>query len=322
VPRGLGNNLVAGFIGGPRSRPFAGCSIILMLGPRCARNPQPERDPRPYHATICAYVNPATRFCDAERSAPSIQAACPTGFSFFDRPLPLDRTGRFYVASRALERAGRDEVFFRWQPRDIFRRANWIPVSHRAEEEAVLSATQSPVAREVFRSLCGAKQRGNGLDKLRIVAPRSDPLPASGGGEDSSSPALPGGPPSRCAQASGNSCIGELSWFFGFCIEERLGLRCGGLSIAPMWRRSKRHKSDQIVKLHERESDQWRGGDAHIAYASSRQILEAVIAFSLLPNERRSQIRLIRETAARYLPSGLVAGGDVAAARSISLSAG
>ena len=112
-------------------------------------------DPDPYHGYKMRYVNPAS----GDYAMPTIGTfiqLLPKGFSTG----PYRSTdGTVYVA---VEGAGESRVgdqVFRWKPRDIFVAPSWIPVSHDAEDEAVLfSYSDRPVQEKLG---LWREQRGN-----------------------------------------------------------------------------------------------------------------------------------------------------------------
>ena len=112
-------------------------------------------DPDPYHGYKMRYVNPAS----GDYAMPTIGTfiqLLPKGFSTG----PYRSTdGTVYVA---VEGAGESRVgdqVFRWKPRDIFVAPSWMPVSHDAEDEAVLfSYSDRPVQEKLG---LWREQRGN-----------------------------------------------------------------------------------------------------------------------------------------------------------------
>jgi gentisate 1,2-dioxygenase len=112
-------------------------------------------DPDPYHGHKLRYVNPAS----GDHAMPTIGTfiqLLPRGYA----TQPYRSTdGTVYVA---VEGAGESRVgghVFPWQPRDIFVVPSWIPVSHHADDAAVLfSYSDRPVQEKLG---LWREQRGN-----------------------------------------------------------------------------------------------------------------------------------------------------------------
>src|ERR1700760_1320737 len=112
-------------------------------------------DPDPYHGHKMRYVNPAS----GEYAMPTIGTfiqLLPKGFS----TAPYRSTdGTVYVAGEGIGESRVGDQVFCWQPRDIFVAPSWMPVSHHAEDEAVLfSYSDRPVQEKLG---LWREQRGN-----------------------------------------------------------------------------------------------------------------------------------------------------------------
>jgi len=114
-----------------------------------------NNDPDPYHGHKMRFINPAS----GDYAMPTIGTfiqLLPKGFS--TRPY-RSTDGTVYVAVEGSGETRIGEQVLRWQPRDIFVTPSWMPVSHQAEDEAVLfSYSDRPVQEKLG---LWREQRGN-----------------------------------------------------------------------------------------------------------------------------------------------------------------
>jgi gentisate 1,2-dioxygenase len=112
-------------------------------------------EPDPYHGYKMRYINPASGDYAMPTMGTFIQLL-PKGFSTG----PYRSTdGTVYVAVEGTGESRVGDRVFRWQPRDIFVVPSWMPVSHQAEQEAVLfSYSDRPVQEKLG---LWREQRGN-----------------------------------------------------------------------------------------------------------------------------------------------------------------
>src|SRR5262249_15023062 len=114
-----------------------------------------NEDPDPYHGHKLRYVNPAT----GDFAMPTIRTfiqLLPRGYA--SRPSRGTDGALFVVVEGDGESRVCDQIFG-WRPHDVFVVPSWVPVSHYAEEEAVLfSYSDRPVQEKLG---LWREQRGN-----------------------------------------------------------------------------------------------------------------------------------------------------------------